>query len=420
MPQRRIHAPRISRYLPTQGTEFVSVEVLSGIALLAAAMAALVWANVDAASYADLWGTHLNIGIGSLAIDESLVKWVNDALMVLFFFVVGLEIKRELIEGELRDPRAAALPVLGAFGGMVIPALIFVAFNAGGAGARGWGIPMATDIAFALGVLALLGPRVPSGLKLFLLTLAIVDDVGAILVIAVFYTSDMEPIWLLGAAAAILVVLVMKRVGIMHPWVYVIPGVVLWVCTHESGVHATIAGVVLGLLTPVIPGPKAGPVEVLEHRLHPWTSFLIVPIFALANAGVVLGGDSLDRAAGSAITWGIVAGLVLGKAFGVSLFALGGRRLGIGRLPDGVRGPHVIGAGILAGIGFTVSIFVANLSFGPELLDEAKIGVLGASLLAGILGATWLVVLGRRSGSPPDEVPSSVPAAGGPGAASAG
>ncbi|HUV10456.1 MAG TPA: Na+/H+ antiporter NhaA [Acidimicrobiia bacterium] len=400
MTERRIHAPRISRYLPTQGTEFVSVEVLSGIALLLAAASALIWANVDASSYADLWGTHLTIGIGDLAISESLLKWVNDGLMVLFFFVVGLEIKRELVEGELRDPRAAALPVLGAFGGMLVPALIFVAFNAGGAGSRGWGIPMATDIAFALGVLALLGPRIPSGLKLFLLTLAIVDDVGAILVIAVFYTSDMEPMWLIGAAAAIVGVLVLRRVGVMNPWVYVLPGVVLWVCTHESGIHATIAGVALGLLTPVTRGPEAGPLETLERRLHPWTSFLIVPIFALANAGVVLAGDSLERAAGSAITWGVIAGLVVGKVIGVSVFALGARRLGIGRLPDGVRGMQVIGAGILAGIGFTVSIFVANLSFGSGLLDEAKIGVLGASLIAGILGAIWLRAVGRPSVPP--------------------
>ncbi len=396
MPQRRIHVPRISRYLPTQGTEFVSVEVLSGIALLVAAAAALVWANVDATSYHDLWKTHLTLGIGDLAISETLVKWVNDALMVLFFFVIGLEIKRELVEGGLRDPRAAALPVLGAVGGMVVPALIFVAFNAGGVGGRGWGIPMATDIAFALGVLALLGPRVPSGLKLFLLTLAIVDDVGAILVIAVFYTSDMEPVWLIGAAAAIVGVLVLRRLGVMSPWVYLLPGVVLWICIHESGIHATIAGVVLGLLTPVTRGPEAGPLEVLEHRIHPWTSFLIVPLFALANAGVVLGGDSIERAAGSAITWGVIAGLVVGKAIGVSVFALGAHRLGIGRLPDGVGSAHVVGAGILAGIGFTVSIFVANLSFGGELLDEAKIGVLAASLLAGVLGAAWLVLLGRR------------------------
>ena len=401
MPQRRVHAPRLSKYLPTQGTEFVSVEVLSGVALLAAAAAALIWANVDASSYADLWGSHLTIGIGDLAIRESLVKWVNDALMVLFFFVVGLEIKRDLVEGDLRDPRVAALPVLGAVGGMVVPALIFVAINAGGAGSRGWGIPMATDIAFALGVLALLGPRVPGGLKLFLLTIAIVDDVGAIIVIAVFYTSDMEPTWLLGAAASILAVLVLRRLGQMSPWVYVLPGVVLWVCTHESGIHATIAGVVLGMLTPVTRGPKAGPLEVLERRLHPWTSFLIVPIFALANAGVLLGGDSLERAAGSAVTWGVVVGLLVGKAVGVSVFALAGRRLGLGHLPDGVRSAHVFGVGILAGIGFTVSIFVANLSFGADLLDEAKIGVLGASLLAGILGATWLLLLSKGTPGAP-------------------
>ena len=396
MTRRQVRAPRLGRYLPPLGSEFVSVEALSGVALLCAAGGALIWANVGGASYGDVWGSHLTVGFGDLAITESLVKWVNDALMVVFFFVVGLEIKRELVGGELRDPRAAALPILGAFGGMVVPALIFVAFNSGGVGARGWGIPMATDIAFALGVLALLGSRVPSALKLFLLTLAIVDDVGAILVIAVFYTADLEPVWLVGAAAAILGIVVLRRVGAMNPMFYLVPGIVLWVCTHESGIHATIAGIVLGLMTPVTRGPDAGPLEQLEHRLHPWSSFVIVPIFALANAGVRLGSTALDRAAGSAVTWGVFVGLVAGKVLGVSMFTFGGRRLGIGRLPNGVRAPHVIGAAILAGIGFTVSIFVANLSFAGEVLAEAKIGVLGASVAAGILGAAWLAAVGRR------------------------
>jgi len=397
MPWRDFRSPRVGRYLPPLGNEFVSVEALSGLVLLGAAVCALVWANVDASSYTEVWGHEVTIGVGDASISLSLAHWINDTLMTLFFFVVGLEIKRELVEGELRDRRNAVLPVVAALGGMVLPALIFLSLNAGGAGADGWGIPMATDIAFSLGVLALLGAFVAPGVKLFLLTLAIVDDIGAILVIAIFYTSDLEAEWLLGAFGAIVVVVAMRRVGLMHPALYLVPGFALWLCLYESGVHATIAGVVLGLLTPVIPGPTAGPAERLEHRLHPWSSFFVVPLFALANAGVVLGADAIERAGTSAVTWGIAVGLVVGKVLGITVLTLLALHLGLGRLPTGMRMRQVVGVAAVAGIGFTVSLFVADLSFTGVLLDDAKIGILGASVVAGVLGAIILRFAAGRS-----------------------
>ena len=394
-PRQQVRIPRAGRWLPPLGGEFVSVEALSGLALVVAAGAGLLWANVDPASYLDVWHAALTLGIGDAAITLDLQHWVNDALMTIFFFVVGLEIKREIVDGELRDPKYASLPVLAALGGMVVPALLFTAVNVGGAGARGWGIPMATDIAFAMGVLALLGPRVPSALKLFLLTLAIVDDIGAIVVIAVFYTTSVEGAWLGAALGVVAVIVVMKRLGVSSPLLYLIPGVILWVCTHESGIHATIAGVALGLLTPAVRGPGRGPLEHLEDRLHPWSSFVVIPVFALANTGVALGGGALDRAARSSIAWGIVLGLVVGKVLGIASFALLGLRTGISRLPDGVRFGHVIGAGMLAGIGFTVSLFIADLSFTGVRLDDAKVGVFVSSLGAGVAGALYLGMLGR-------------------------
>lgn len=411
MTRRQFRSPRVGRYLPPLGDEFVSVEVLSGIVLLGAAVAALVWANADPASYVAVWDHDLTIGIGSASITLSLAGWVNDALMTLFFFVVGLEIKREIMEGELRHRRNAMLPVLAALGGMLLPALIFEALNRGGAGAGGWGIPMATDIAFSLGVLALLGSHASSGVKLFLLTLAIVDDIGAIIVIAIFYTSDLRPEWLLGAAAAVVLVLVLRRVGLMHPAVYVLPAAVLWVCIYETGVQATIAGVLLGLLTPVLPGSEAGPAERIEHRLHPWVGFLVVPLFALANTGVVLGPAAIERAASSAISWGIATGLVVGKTVGIAALTLLGLRLGLGQLPAGMRRSQVVGVAAVGGIGFTVSLFVADLSFTGPLLDDAKIGILGASLVAGIFGTVLLRIV-KPSVSPPPRSPGPAGGAG--------
>jgi NhaA family Na+:H+ antiporter len=390
MTGRRTHVriPVAGRYITPLGEEFASVEALGGLALLLGAAAALVWANSPwSDSYASLWGYEITVGVDRWSITNSLRHWVNDGLMAMFFFVVGVEIKRELIEGELSDRATARLPVAAALGGMVVPALIYIAWNPSGEATRGWGIPMATDIAFALGILALLGPRVPRGLKLFLLTLAIVDDIGAIVVIAVFYSDGIELSWLGGACAVLATIYLVRRLGARHPLVAVLPAFVLWVCVFESGVHATIAGVALGLLIPARTEHDRVVLDRLEHGLHPWTSFLFVPLFALANAGVALGPEALRDAASSPIAWGVASGLVVGKVVGIVGVTVLGPRLRLGRLPAGVRFRQVLGIGLLAGIGFTVSLFVAELAFDGTSLDTAKIGILGASVLAGLLGA---------------------------------
>jgi len=373
----------------------VSLEAASGIVLLLATAAALIWANTNSASYASWWHHQLRIGPGDHGITESLVHWVNDALMTIFFFVVGLEIKRELVTGELRDRQRAALPAVAALGGMVVPALLFVAINAGGSGIDGWAIPMATDIAFAVGVLALLGPRVPSSLKLFLLTLAIVDDIGAIVVIALFYSRGLDGWWLTGAVGVTLAVVAMSRLGVDHPLAYVVPGILLWWCLHEAGVEPTLAGVVLGLLTPARPRRGVRVLERLEDTLHPVSSFLIVPIFALANAGVVLSRAALDHARASEVTIGIVVGLVVGKFVGILGASVLAVRLRIGALPDGLRMQHVAGVAVLGGIGFTVSLFISDLAFRGDVVDDAKIGVLAASAIAALLGTLVLRIVLR-------------------------
>jgi NhaA family Na+:H+ antiporter len=378
--ERKVHLPRAGRRLPPYGTEFVHVEVLSGVVLLAATVAALVWANVDPSGYEDLWSTELPRHL-------DLRHAVNDGLMVFFFFVVGLEIKRELVVGELQDRRAAMLPVVAAIGGMVVPAAIFLAFNAGGEGSDGWAIPMATDIAFALAVLAIVGSKAPRELKVFLLALAIVDDIGAILVIALFYVDDISPAWLLGAAATVLAVLAMRRAKVSHPLWYLVPAVVLWFSTYESGVHATIAGVMLGLLTPVGEVGGRQVLTELEDRIHPWTSYLVVPLFALANAGVVVRGDTLEAAATGAVAWGVGLGLLVGKPLGILAGAALGIRLGIADLPSSLRLKHLSGVALIAGIGFTVSLFVADLAFEGVLLGEAKVAILLGSLVAAIGGS---------------------------------
>jgi len=412
-------AARPGRRLPRVVRQFLETEAAGGVVLLAAAVVALVWANSPwRDSYRTLWSTDLTVRLGRFALAEDLQHWVNDGLMAVFFFVVGLEIKRELVHGELRDRRAAAVPALAAVGGMIVPALVFLIVTAGSAGARGWGIPMATDIAFAVGVVALLGPRVPASMKLFLLTLAIVDDIGAIVVIAVFYTGQIQPVFLLAAAILLGAMLVLRRAGIVWMAPYVVLGGGVWLATQASGVHATIAGVVLGLLTPAHPlttaavasrwagdladEPTTGeldavsrlartavsPAERLEHLLHPWTSFLIVPLFALANAGVELRSDSFDRPGAAKVTLGVVVGLVAGKTLGITGAAWLAVRSGLGRLPEGSTWPMVAGMATIAGIGFTVALFVAELAFVPgPLQDAAKIGVLGASIVAAVIGA---------------------------------
>jgi NhaA family Na+:H+ antiporter len=378
------------------GSSFVAIEALGGLVLLAATIVALVWANVSLTSYEHLWSTHLTIGVGEFSITESLQQWVNDGLMTVFFFVVGLEIKREIVRGELREPRTASLPVFAAMGGMAVPALLYLVCTAGGAGRDGWGIPMATDIAFAVALLAIVGSRVPSNLKLFLLTLAIVDDVGAIAVIVLFYSGSVSGIWLLGAVGAIAAIVLLQRLSVQHALVYVLPAIVLWVCALESGVHATIAGVALGLLTPARPFGDRQVIEPLEARLHPWSSLAIVPLFALANAGVYLGGDIIQPTASSPIAWGIVLGLVVGKPLGIVTAVVLAVRLRLGRLPDGVRLTHVLAAGAAAGIGFTVSLFVASLAFNGTDLTEAKVAILIASVISATIGAILLFATTRR------------------------
>ena len=397
MTGRRTHIriPVAGRYITPLGDEFASLEALSGIVLLLAAVAALAWANSPwSDSYTSFWGYDVTATLGQFSIADNLGHWVNDGLMAIFFFVVGLEVKRELTEGELTDRRAASLPLFAAVGGMVVPALVFFAWNPSGSGSSGWGIPMATDTAFALGVLALLGARIPPGLKLFLLTLAVVDDIGAIAVIAVFYSNDVQAEWLAGAALTIAVVVLMQRLGVRYAFAYVAPALVLWVCVFQSGVHATIAGVVLGFLTPVVDSRGRRVIDTLEHRLHPWTSFLVVPVFVLANAGIVLGGDAVRAAASSSITWGVATGLVAGKTVGIVAASLVCVALGLSRLPDGSSFRQLTGVAALAGIGFTVSLFIADRSFTLGALDEAKIGILAGSVLAGVIGTG---VLARRA-----------------------
>jgi NhaA family Na+:H+ antiporter len=431
----------VPRVLVQPLVRVLHTESASGIAVLVAAIIALIWANSRwAAAYREFWETPLTLRVGGFALSEDLRHWVNDLLMSVFFFVVGLEIKREIVHGDLRDLRTALLPVAGAAGGMLVPALLYVAVNATGPHVRGWGIPMATDIAFAVGILALLGHRVPTGLRVFLLTLAIVDDIGAILVIAVFYTSELAPRWLLVAAATVGAVIVMERVHVRALIPYVVAAGVLWLAVFESGVHATIAGVVLGLLTPAQsfhppervtepidaelsalgaspPGNQAdedeqaafmeirrltneaiSPLARLQTALHPWSAFAVVPLFAFANAGVALSGDVLAQSLSSPVTIGIILGLVVGKPAGIVGAALLAVRSGRARLPADVGWGQLAGVAALGGVGFTVSIFIAGLAFSePGLVDAAKIGILIASAAAGILGALALLATSKTS-----------------------
>jgi Na+:H+ antiporter, NhaA family len=410
----------VARRLAVPLREFLDTEVAGGLVLLAATTVALVWANSPwSSAYAALWETELAFEVGQWTLALDLRHWVNDGLMALFFFVVGLEIKRELAVGELRSARSAALPVIAALGGMVLPALVFLAVNVGGDGARGWGIPMATDIAFALGVLALFGSRVPAGLKVLLLSVAIVDDIGAIVVIAAFYSGGLAWAPLAAAVGLLAVIAVLHRLGVVWWPVHVLLGVGVWLATYASGVHATIAGVALGLLMPTRPlvrhlsvslgdgdiQPSApvvrwvkqhvqetiSPAERLEHTLHPWTSLAVVPLFALANAGVPLSRASLAAAVGSPVTAGVVLGLVVGKLVGITGAAWLAVRLGVGALPEGVSGRQVRAVAAVAGIGFTVSLFIASLAYlDPALADQARVGILAGSLLAAAIGAVLL------------------------------
>ena len=384
-----------STALPVAGRallEFLKTEAGGGVVLLVASAIAVAWANSPwQEAYQDLWHHEIGIGPSGWALRDSLQHWINDGLMALFFFVVGLEIKRELVCGELQERRTAALPVLAAFGGMVVPVVLFWALVGSGEAARGWGIPMATDIAFAVGVLALLGRHAPRGLKVFLLTLAIVDDIGAILVIALFYSAHFQAGWLLGAVGNLAVVVLARRLGVNHPVAYAPLAAAAWYCTYRSGIHPTIAAVALGLLTPAGAVGGRQVLENLEQRLHPWSSYFVIPVFALANAGVALGGDAVADAASSRLTWAVIVGLVAGKLAGISGAALIGARAQLGQLPSEVGAVHVIGAGAVGGIGFTVSLFITGLAFSSEALQaQAKIGILAGSFLAALLGAAIL------------------------------
>lgn len=395
----------------------IHLENLAGIALILGAVTALVLANSPAGHAVDeFWHHHLVVRVGSFSVDESLAHWVNDGLMTIFFFVAGLEIKRELVVGDLKEPRKAALPALAAFGGMVVPALFYVAV-ADSATRNGWGIPMATDIAFAVGILTLLGNRVPGRLKVFLLTLAIVDDLGAIVVIAIFYTSSLNTTALAIAGLLVLTIIAMRVLGVWWIPLYLLAGTALWLAVFESGVHATLAGVACGLLAPAKPRRPANTevvaspehsidelaaivfdtretksvVDRLIHGLHPVTSLLIVPVFALANTGVVVSPAALGDAVSSATSQAIVLGLLVGKPIGIVVASVVAVKAGIAVLPANTTWNHIVGVGFLAGIGFTVSLFITDLAFDdPTVIDNAKIAILLASVGASALGAVLL------------------------------
>lgn len=390
---------------PAHAARFINVEAMSGVALLAAAAIALAWANSPwAGAYEALWHLKLSLGAAEFLAPRDLHFWVNDGLMSVFFLVVGLEIRREMHDGALSDPRVATLPIVAAVGGVVIPALLYVLFNTDPAARRGWAIPTATDIAFAVGVLSLIGKQVPPALRMLLLTLAIIDDIVAILVIAFVYSSGIAVGGLLIVAAGVLGVLLLQWLGVQAALAYVLPGAVVWFGMLRAGMHPTLAGVLLGLLTPATsafgraqrdPGrrrPTESPVVRVEAMLHPWVAFGVMPLFALANAGVSLQGLDLSAAAPLAVGAGIVSGLVLGKPIGIVLASIAAVRLGLCALPEGVRWTHMVLIGLLGGIGFTMSIFIANLAFDdPGLLAAAKFAVLVASALAATLG----LLLGR-------------------------
>jgi Na+:H+ antiporter, NhaA family len=376
-------------------TEYVRDETTGGIALLVATAAALVWANVSD-GYVSFWHTDLTLGIGPLSITEDLQHWINDGLMVLFFFVVALEVKREFVTGELRDAKKATLPVLAALGGAILPAAIFVVLTLDGEGGRGWAIPTATDIAFAVGILALLGRRVPTGVKLLLLTIAVVDDVLAIAVIAIFYSSGISVAWLAAVAAGLGGIVAMRKLGVQRVIAYVPLGLFVWVGMLESGVHATIAGVAVGLLMPAHPIDGRHVLEELEDRLHPYSSLLVVPLFALANAGIVLDSSTISAAADSQIARAIAIALVVGKLLGIAGTVLLVARLGIGRLPDDVRVRHVWGIAALGGVGFTVSLFIAQLAYpDPTTIATAKFGIFAGSIASAALGILILLAGSR-------------------------
>lgn len=420
--------------------EFIHRQTTSGIFLMLCAVIALVIANSHwHEAYHHFLEIPVNLGFGEWQLSMTLHHWINDGLMALFFFLVGLELKRELLVGELSNPKAALLPIIAAIGGMLLPAIIYIAFNSSGHTLAGWGIPMATDIAFALGVLALLGNKVPKSLLGFLVALAIVDDLGAVLVIAIFYTEQINFTALIAGAAVLLLLVSLNLGGIRKPLPYVLLGILLWLALLKSGVHATLAGVILAFIIPIRPkyDPQRfiqratrllkeigehyraepniirngllrtkvraletginrvqAPAQVLEHQLHIPTAYLIIPIFSLANAGIPIDWSQLGNTLMQPVSLGVIAGLVLGKFIGISGFVWLAIKTGVGTLPAELSMRHIIGVSLLGGIGFTMSIFIAELAFAhnPQDLLLAKTGILMASLIAGVLGFFWLYI----------------------------
>ncbi|MBE2897233.1 Na+/H+ antiporter NhaA [Pasteurellaceae bacterium HPA106] len=379
---------------------FLKMESSGGIILLATALLALLFANSPwAGHYFGFLNTKLTISFGEYGLSKALLLWINDGLMAVFFLLVGLEVKREILIGSLSSYQQAILPVLAAIGGMVMPALVFWGINQHDPVAmEGWAIPMATDIAFALGILALLGRRIPLALKIFLLALAIIDDLGAIVVIAIFYASDLSTAAMVGAGICIALLVILNRMRIGALTSYMLIGLVLWVCVLKSGVHATLAGVILGFTIPLTDKNGDSPLEHLEHTLTPWSAFFILPIFAFANAGVSLAGVNGDMLF-SALPMGISTGLLFGKTLGVFGFAFLAIKLGVAKLPDKVRLKHIFGVAILCGIGFTMAMFLSGLAFentSEEINTLSRIGILLGSLMSAILGYTTLRLLTRR------------------------
>ncbi|QCB95217.1 Na+/H+ antiporter NhaA [Cellulomonas shaoxiangyii] len=423
---------------------FLATESGSAMVLLAATVLALAWANSPwREAYTALWHTPAGVFLGDAGLELDLQHWVNDAAMALFFAVVGLEINREVTRGELRDPRTVAVPALGALGGLLVPVAVFLLVEGGGEGAHGWGVVMSTDTAFLVGVLALFGPRCPDRLRLFLLTLAIVDDIGAIVAMAVFYTDEVDLLALAVAGLLVVALLVLRARGVWQLTPYVVVGLALWGSVLASGVHATIAGVLVGLLVPTsLPrdgrrddvavhafrfldeggavrehaAERAGRAAVptgdrLQRVLHPWSAYVVVPLFGLANAGVRLDPETLADAFRSRLTIGIAVALVVGNAVGITGAATLALRLGLGELPGRVRWGHLVGGAVLAGIGFTISLFIAGLAFDdPVQLERAKIGVLAGSLVAAVAGSLLLRWLGEQLPlcSPPN-LPAELP-----------
>lgn len=449
---------RLARLASRPLERFLRVEAASGILLLVAAGVALIWANSPwAASYTDLWHTPLGIRVGTFTFERSLDWFVNDGLMVIFFFVVGMEIRREIHHGELSEWRRAALPASAALGGVLAPAALYLAFASAPATRSGWGVAMATDIAFAVGILTLLGKRVPAAMRVILLALAIIDDLGAVLVIAFFYSSGIALSGLLIAAVGFAGVFAMQRLGVREKWAYVVPSVVAWAGIYAAGIHPTIAGVIVGLMTPVRAwlGPEGlliavrkeleqlaevgtaelsshelaetlrhvdvacreavSPAESLIEKLHPWMAFGIMPIFALANAGVSLSDGPLDSSSWTVMT-AVVLGLIVGKPAGVLLASGLALRLRVATLPAGMNMRHLVVLGAVAGVGFTMALFIAQLAFtDAKLLAAAKIGVLaasaGAAICTLILGRLLLAPVGAVSAAATaDEAESSTAA----------